>query len=93
MERLCFKPVALSMSSFLAITYILCVVYGLIFHEYAMHRTWEALLPGFYWLTWTTFLIGLVETILFGVYVALVFVPLYNWFNDRYGHSCSETKM
>ncbi len=87
-NKLCFKPVALSVSIFLAMTYILCVAYGLIFHEYAMYKAWETLLPGFSWLTWTTFLIGLVETILYGIYVALVFVPLYNFFQRRYGHDC-----
>ncbi len=90
MNRLCFKPVAASLSTFLATTYVLCVVYGLIFHEYAMHKVWEILLPGFSWLTWTTFFVGLIETILYGIYVALVFVPLYNFFNRKIGYDCSE---
>jgi len=89
MNRLCFKPVAFTLSVFLAVTYILCVIYGLLFHEYAMFKAWEALLPGFSWLTWMTFFIGLAETILYGIYVALVFVPLYNYFNRKYGHDCS----
>lgn len=88
MNKLCFKPVAFSVSIFLAGSYILCVIYGLIFHEYAMHSAWEALLPGFHWLTWTTFFIGLAETILYGVYIALVFVPLYNIFQSRFGDNC-----
>lgn len=88
MNKLCFKPVALTLSTFLSFTYIICVIYGLLFHEYAMHKAWESLLPGFYWLTWSTFIIGLVETILYGVYVALLIVPLYNYFNSRFGQSC-----
>jgi uncharacterized membrane protein YqhA len=89
MNKLCFKPVAFALSAFLAVTYILCVVYGLIFHEFPMHQAWEALLPGFTWLSWSTFFLGLVETILYGIYVALVFVPLYNFFIRKFGRNCS----
>ncbi len=89
MNKLCFKPVALSVSSFIVFTYIICVIYGLIFHEYAMHKAWESLLPGFYWLTWNTFIIGLVESVLYGIYVALIFVPLFNYFNKKYGQTCA----
>lgn len=91
MNRLCFKPVAAALSAFLGFSYVLCVTYGLLFHEYAMHKAWEALLPGFYWLTWTTFFVGLAESILYGIYVALVFVPLYNYFNRRQGDKCNST--
>jgi hypothetical protein len=38
------------------------------------------LLPGFVWLTPASFLLGVVETFLYGFYVALVFVPLFNYF-------------
>jgi hypothetical protein len=41
---------------------------------------WLKLLPGFTWLTWPSFLLGLVETFLYGIYVGLVFAPLYNFF-------------
>lgn len=79
MRELSFKITALSLGLFLTISYILCVIYGLIFHNYAMHKAWEPLLPGFYWLSVGGFFIGLVESFLYGVYVALVFVPIYNF--------------
>ena len=41
------------------------------------------LLPGFTWLTWQSFLLGLVESFLYGIYFGLVFVPLYNFFHGK----------
>ena len=41
------------------------------------------LLPGFTWLTWPSFLLGLIEAFLYGIYFGLVFVPLYNFFQSR----------
>jgi hypothetical protein len=41
--------------------------------------------PGFTWLNWPSFFLGLVETFAYGWYVALVFGPLYNFFAARFG--------
>lgn len=46
-----------------------------------MHPAWQDLLPGFEFGTLTGFLIGLVESYLYGWYIALLFVPLFNFFN------------
>tara|TARA_R110002074_G_scaffold348186_2_gene518578 strand:- start:2449 stop:2619 length:171 start_codon:yes stop_codon:yes gene_type:complete len=48
--------------------------------QFHMHEAWAPLLPGFEWLTWPGFFIGLVEVYLYGWYFAVVFVPLYRWF-------------
>ncbi len=71
---------AMSLSLFLAITYVLCVGFDLIFPAQAMHANWERLLPGFTWLTWPGFVLGLIESYAYGWYVALIFGPLYNFF-------------
>lgn len=42
------------------------------------------MLPGFRWLTWWGFLLGLVESFLYGVYAAIVYVPIYNWLTKRF---------
>lgn len=67
-------------SLLLVITYIVCVAFDLIFPEHAMYRVWQDLLPGFEWISWGSFLIGLVETYAYGWYFALIWVPLYNVF-------------
>jgi hypothetical protein len=76
-------PLGLSLSSFLAVTYILCVLYGLIVSDVGMHQLLAAMLPGFTWINWTSFLIGLIWSVAFGWYVAVVFAPLFNFFNAR----------
>ncbi len=70
-------------SLFLAISFVLCVGFDLVFPEMAMYRSWQALLPGFTWISWSSFLLGLVESYGYGWYAALIWVPLYNVFAAR----------
>lgn len=70
-------------SIFLAISFALCVGFDLLFPEHAMYKNWQALLPGFTWISWKSFLIGLVEAYGYGWYFALIWVPLYNVFAHR----------
>ena len=79
MTRLDGKVLGAAMGAFLAFGYILCVVYDLVFDQ-TMYRAWTAMLPGFTWLSWTSFCLGLLETIVYGVFFGLVFAPLYNFF-------------
>lgn len=74
----------MSLGLFLAITFVLCVAFDLIFPRMAMYETWLRLLPGFTWLSWRSFLLGLVESFAYGWYVALVFGPLFNYFAARF---------
>ena len=70
-------------SLFLVITFSLCVAFDLLFPDYAMFEAWRKLLPGFEWLTWKSYLLGLVESYAYGWYVALIWVPIYNVFVRR----------
>jgi hypothetical protein len=70
-------------SLFLAVTFAICVGFDLLFPERAMYQSWQALLPGFEWLSWPGFLLGLVESYGYGWYFALIWVPLYNFFALR----------
>jgi uncharacterized membrane protein YqhA len=70
-------------SLFLAITFSLCVAFDLLFPSLAMYQIWLKLLPGFEWISWRSFLLGLVETYGYGWYLALIWVPLYNLFVSR----------
>lgn len=80
MNRLRFKPAAFALVIFGLITYILCIIFDLIFPQWAMYRLWEILLPGFTWISWGSFFIGAVGVIIYGLYIATVFVPIYNYF-------------
>jgi hypothetical protein len=65
-------------SLFLAVTFALCVAFDLLFPQHAMFRAWQDLLPGFEWISWKSFLLGLLEAWGYGWYFALVWVPIYN---------------
>ena len=80
------KVVTWSLSLFGAVTFVVCVLYGLIVPE-SLHMTsfLEETLPGFRWLTPVGFLIGLVESFLYGAYAGLVFTPIYNALWRRWG--------
>lgn len=79
-RSLSLKGVGHATSLFLAITFALCVAFDLLFPAHAMYRSWQDLLPGFHWITWTSFLLGLVESYAYGWYFTLIWVPLYNVF-------------
>ncbi len=77
-------PVGNALSLFLVFTFTICIVWGLLTPaSMHMHGAWEPLLPGFHFISLSSFLIGLVETYLYGWYAAIVFVPLYNLFNTK----------
>ncbi len=79
------KVVTWSLASFSTISFVLCVLYGLIVPDALhMHTFLEQVLPGFEWLTLGGFLIGFVEAFLFGAYAGLVFSPLYNLFYRKW---------
>ncbi len=84
------KVVSWSLGIFAAVSFVLCVIYGLIvpqsLHSY---QFLEAVLPAFKWLTFWGFCLGLLESFLYGVYAGLVFVPIYNFIWRRWGAKAS----
>lgn len=71
----------MSLSSFFMISYTLCVVGYLLFPSLPIdHAALAIFLPGFELLSWYTFCLGLVESFAWGWYIALIFVPLYNFY-------------
>jgi hypothetical protein len=81
------RVISWSLGIFLSISYILCVLYGLIVPQklHGMSAFLEAVLPAFKWLTFGGFILGLAESFLYGVYIGIVFVPVYNFINKRWG--------
>lgn len=78
------RTVTWALSAFTLLSYLLCVLYGLVTPA-SVHMTQflEIVLPGFRWLTVAGFFIGLAESFLWGAYVGLVFVPIYNAVHRR----------
>jgi len=86
-----WKITTKSLSSFAAISFTLCVLYGLLAPS-IFHASWllEALLPGFKWIGLGSFLLGLVETAIYGAWAGLLYSALYNYFVRRAGRLAGE---
>lgn len=79
------KVMSWSLGIFAAVSFVLCVIYGLIVPpSLHMGRALEAVLPAFKWLTFSGFVLGLFESFFYGVYVGLVFVPIHNALSRRW---------
>ncbi len=86
MNPLNIRVVTWSLATFTSSSFVLCVVYGLIVPEsFHLVQFLEITLPGFKWLSVGSFLIGLVESFLYGVYAGLVYTPIYNFYNKKWG--------
>ena len=73
-------PVGMTLGVLLAVSFALCVVFGLLFPGATMYQAWLPLLPGVSWISWSSALLGLVESFAYGWDVALIFVPVWNFF-------------
>jgi len=86
MQQLNIRVLTWSLATFTLFTYLVCVAYGLIVPEsFHMVQFLEMALPGFKWLTIGSFFIGLVESFLYGAYAGLVYAPIYNFYNKKWG--------
>ncbi len=91
MSSLRFTPVALGLGLSLAITFTGCVIWGQIFpHTVLQQRILEALFPWFTWLSWGSYFVGLIESFLYGIYAAAVFMPAYNWLTRLTGRPTTK---
>ena len=77
-------PAGNALSCFLVITFTLCVAWGLMTpSSMHMHQAFAPLMPGFRWISLPAYLIGVAWSFAYGWYAALLFVPLYNFFNGK----------
>jgi hypothetical protein len=82
-SKVSVSTVGISLTAFFVFSYILCVLGAVLFPGMVAHRVLEFLLPGFELLTWRSFFIGLLGSIGWAWYVAVVFVPIYNFVHAR----------
>jgi hypothetical protein len=77
-------PTGNALSLLLLISFLMCIGFGFVAPErFHMHQAWSPLLPGFEWLTLRGFVIGAVEAYLYGWYIAVIYVPLYRFFDRK----------
>jgi hypothetical protein len=74
----------LSLSVFFVISYMICIAGYLLLPGFPVqHAALSIFLPGFELLTWQSYFLGLIESFVWGWYIALVFGPIYNFFSRR----------
>src|SRR3972149_11769489 len=84
MKPLPFWPIAWTLAVFAAVVFTLDVLVGVLFPNWwVMQKAYELLLPGFTFISWGAFLLGLVESFIGGFLTAVLFVPIYNYFARR----------
>lgn len=85
MRALDVKLTTLATAAFAVVTYVLCIAYGLLVPA-RLHGSplLEVILPGFRWLDAGSFVLGLVESAIYGAYAGAMFSALYNWLGRRF---------
>ncbi|MEE8258795.1 MAG: DUF5676 family membrane protein [Sphingomonadales bacterium] len=76
--------VGMTLSLVMVVYFIVCVVWDLVFPQYAMYTAWAIYYPGFEWITWPSFFLGVVESLIYGWLTAVIFVPIYNYFSRQH---------
>jgi len=84
MKTLHFWPIAWTLAVFATVVFALDMLFGVLFPNWwVMQKAYELLLPGFTFISWGAFLLGLVESFIGGFLTAVLFVPIYNYFAGR----------
>jgi hypothetical protein len=84
MKRLPFWPVAWTLAVFFAVSFTLDVLAGLLFPNWWVRQNfYEMLLPGYTFIGWGAYYLGLVEIFIGGILTAVIFVPIWNFFAAR----------
>ena len=74
----------LSLSVFFVISYMICIAGYLLLPGFPVqHAALSIFLPGFELLSSQSYFLGLIESFIWGWYIALVLGPLYNFFRRR----------
>jgi hypothetical protein len=80
------KLIASSAAVLLALSFVLCVAFGLVAPEgFHMKALLEAALPGFRWISPGAFFLGLIESLLWGLYLGGGFAWIHNLLARRWG--------
>ena len=83
-RRVPIAVLGLSLSGFFVVSYGICILGYLIYPSLPVqHAALATFLPGFELLSWRTFFLGLVESLVWAWYIALLFGALYNFFLRR----------
>jgi len=84
-RRIPILAFGLALSAFFAVSFTICVLgYLYVPIPGVQHESLAIFLPGFTLLSWGSYLLGLIESIIWGWYIALVFGSIYNFCVTRF---------
>jgi hypothetical protein len=84
MKTLRFWPVAWTLATFSAVVFTLDALLGVLFPNWwVMQTAYEMFLPGYTFISWGAYFLGLVEVFIGGILTAVLFVPIWNFFAGR----------
>jgi hypothetical protein len=73
-----------TLAAWMGVSFALCVLGGVLVPGLPIrHQTLELLLPGFKWISSGSIVLGLAESLFYGVYAATVLVVVHNFFHRR----------
>lgn len=84
LRLLSIVPLGCTLSVFFAVSFILCLLAALVLPAQGMQMVFEAVFPGFVWLNAASVVLGLFWTVFYGWYIAVLFVPIRNYFFRRF---------
>ena len=71
-----------TLAAWMGVSFALCVLGGVLVPGLPIrHQTLELLLPGFKWISSGSIVLGLAESLFYGVYAAAVLVVVHNFFH------------
>lgn len=78
------KVWTITLGSFLALSFTICVIGGVMFPGLPIrHVALETLLPGFKWISFSAFVLGFVESALYGAYAGVLIGAIHNSVSRR----------
>ncbi|AHX13351.1 hypothetical protein CH75_09490 [Dyella jiangningensis] len=84
MHHIAIGTLGMALSLSFALSFALCILGYLLFPALPIaHSALSLFLPGFTLLSWTSFLLGLIESVFLGWYIAIVFGAIYNFIASR----------
>lgn len=91
---LTIKVVSCTLATITLSSFLVCASYGLAtLQSLHMHDFLDQVLPGLKWLTWQGFLIGVIESFLYGVFAGMIYVLLHNFFHRHWNNGWAMKRL